>query len=374
MSSPDAALQAQAQAMAEKALAALPPDARAAKLDKVKEGILKRLRAQANGAAPTPPPATQSARAPLPDGGSASPAPPPPPDATLKPVEKLQGVEMCGDEMWFANSTFRRQLQEKVAVAHAEQKILVGPPSEEIRRICPGGGRILGAGAVLRLGGSMLGGYGDGDVAYAYRQLSRALHPDKNPGVPEAANAFRRLSEAADELRLGLADARGVLKSLCEATGGRLTAVLMERPQEALVAEASRLFFGVVGLTGEGEVPSEARDRAIAYFSASQAFNGCEAQVLSTMWYESPHLLDSLARAPMRAAYDCAPKRLRAQFVCALSRVAVAEARRFDGLRGNWQPLLTQYPELGLWRELRERIVARIAPKVSKWEDRKSVV
>ena len=31
-------------------------------------------------------------------------------------------------------------------------------------------GRVLGAGAVLRLGGAHLGGYGESDIAYAYRQ------------------------------------------------------------------------------------------------------------------------------------------------------------------------------------------------------------
>ena len=57
--------------------------------------------------------------------------------------------------------------------------------------------------AVLRLGGAHQGGYGEQDVAYAYRQLARALHPDKNPSIPTATAAFKRLSEAADELRQG---------------------------------------------------------------------------------------------------------------------------------------------------------------------------
>ena len=33
-------------------------------------------------------------------------------------------------------------------------------------------GRVLGAGAVLRLGGAHLGGYGESDIAYAYRQVA----------------------------------------------------------------------------------------------------------------------------------------------------------------------------------------------------------
>lgn len=32
-------------------------------------------------------------------------------------------------------------------------------------------GRVLGAGGVLRLGGAHLGGYGESDIAYAYRQV-----------------------------------------------------------------------------------------------------------------------------------------------------------------------------------------------------------
>eukprot|EP00442_Polarella_glacialis_P042045 CAMPEP_0115113486 /NCGR_PEP_ID=MMETSP0227-20121206/41401_1 /TAXON_ID=89957 /ORGANISM="Polarella glacialis, Strain CCMP 1383" /LENGTH=55 /DNA_ID=CAMNT_0002513527 /DNA_START=62 /DNA_END=225 /DNA_ORIENTATION=+ len=48
-------LEKQAQAMAEKALAALPEGARALKIGKVKEGILKRLKAQAAAASPVAP-------------------------------------------------------------------------------------------------------------------------------------------------------------------------------------------------------------------------------------------------------------------------------------------------------------------------------
>ena len=64
------------------------------------------------------------------------------------------------------------------------------------------------------------GGYGEPDIAYAYRQLSRALHPDKNREVPEAHDAFQRLSEAADELRQGLADQR---KARCPCVFATLT-------------------------------------------------------------------------------------------------------------------------------------------------------
>ena len=56
-------------------------------------------------------------------------------------------------------------------------------------------------------------------MAYAYRQLSRALHPDKNQGLPEAADAFRRSIEAADELKAGLTEARRVLRQISDSIG-----------------------------------------------------------------------------------------------------------------------------------------------------------
>lgn len=174
MASSDAELEKQAQTMAEQALASLPEGARAAKIGKVKEGILKRLKAAAGGPSgpggpPTGAPPPGPPCAPPPPGGP----PPPPGSAPVRPaLERLPGIEMCGDEAWFADVPLRQALRESVAAAHAEQKILVGPPFEEIRRIWPGGDRVLGAGAVLRLGGSLIGGYGDSDVNYAYRRQS----------------------------------------------------------------------------------------------------------------------------------------------------------------------------------------------------------
>lgn len=54
--------------------------------------------------------------------------------------------------------------------------------------------------------------------------------------------------------------------------------------------------------------------------------------------YQEPQLLELFASSPLRIAYDCAKKRFRAQFLCALSRAAEAEARRNDScVRGSWQ-------------------------------------
>ncbi|CAE7669645.1 Rbm17 [Symbiodinium pilosum] len=160
----------------------------------VKAGILKRLQAGGNGvqrAASAPPPVPPPAP---------PPAPPPPPEPEPEVKSCVEGVELFGDVCWFADLELRGRLLEEVKQAHAAEKILVALPSEEIPRILTKkGGQVLGAGAVLRLGGVHHGGYGESDINYAYRQLSRALHPDKNPGIEEAHDAFKRLGEAAED-------------------------------------------------------------------------------------------------------------------------------------------------------------------------------
>merc|ERR1711920_359377 len=85
-----------------------------------------------------------------------------------------------------------------------------------------------------------------------------------------------------------------------------------------------------------------------------------------------------------RTAYDCAPKRYRAEFLCALNRATLAEAvRHSDCIRGDWQGIMMQFPELGLLRELREMIKLKVfakdaeekkEDKSSKWDDDKPQV
>ncbi|CAE8614749.1 unnamed protein product, partial [Polarella glacialis] len=249
-----------------------------------------------------------------------------------------------------------------VAEAHKEQKILVGLPSDEVVRICPEDGRVLGAGAVLRLGGAHLGGYGESDIAYAYRQLSRALHPDKNPDLDKAPAAFHRLSEASEELRQGLDAQRAALQQLVAAMGGTATPQMLERPQEALFAEATRMLCAVCGIVGEGEVSAVAQGRAFLSFSrSSKMFYSCQIKTLLTEWFEKTQLLDLYASVPVRTAYDCAPKRYRGQFLCLLNRAVIAEAKRFnDCVRGSWPTIMQTFPELGLWRDLRQAIQSRV--------------
>ncbi|CAE7227401.1 Rbm17 [Symbiodinium sp. CCMP2456] len=371
-------LEKQAREMAEKALASLPAAARAAKLDSVKAGILKRLQAGSVSRSPAPAPAP--------------PAPPPPPpqpepspegpEGCGKTAGQVEGVELFGDVQWYADSELRARILEDVRQAHAAEKILVASPMEEIPRILPKNGQVLGAGAVLRLGGVHHGGYGESDINYAYRQLSRALHPDKNPGIEEAHDAFKRLGEASEELRGILQESRKALQSLCHVTqGGPASAESLERPQCALLAEASRLLAAVIALSGEG-MPSEAAlRRSTAAFVAQPAFQGCRPQELLGKWYQESHLLDLFTKAPLRIAYDCSQKPFRAQFLCSLSRAAEAEANRNDScVRGSWHQVMAQFPELGLWKELQDKIRSRIwasgaaaagkRSRNSKWDDK----
>lgn len=366
-------LDRQAQALAEKALEKLPVAVRALKLPKVKEGILKRLReqgqaqgrpaagGQAQAAAPAAAPAESQPAPPVPEEPAAPQPPPPPPPAEQIMFEEIPGVEACGDERWFADIYTRRALRDSVAAGHAEQKILVGPAAEEIRRICPSDGRTLGAGGVLRLGGALLGGYSEADIAYAYRQLSRALHPDKNQDIPEAHLAFKRLSEAVEELRQSLLEARANLELLCATMGRAAVPELLERPQEGLFAEATRLLSAILSFSGEGEASSEPAARTLTAFAASEAFAKCHPQALLSEWFNGRRLIELFTVPTVRTAYDCSPKRFRAQFLCLLNRAALAEAKRQNEcVRGNWTQIMQTYPELGLWRQFLDKVKERV--------------
>ncbi|CAJ1351927.1 unnamed protein product [Effrenium voratum] len=144
--------------------------------------------------------------------------------------------------------------------------------------------------------------------------------------------------------------------------GGTATESMLERPQEALFAEASRLLCAVCGIVTEGEVPHAAQARAQMKFQrSSRMFYSCHMQTLMTEWFERTHLLDLYASVPIRTAYDCAPKCFRAQFLCLLNRAAMAEAKRFnDCVRGSWPKIMQTFPEMGLWRELRQAVHARV--------------
>ena len=142
----DEDLELQAKAMAEKTLpTSLPPAARAAKLPAITQKILERLRKQRDEA--EKPKANPTPGATGPGSEEVKPAPPPPPEGKpfAAPV-RIDGVELFGDELWFDDPDTRKRLRDSVIEAHREEKILVGPPADEVERICPSNGRILGAG------------------------------------------------------------------------------------------------------------------------------------------------------------------------------------------------------------------------------------
>lgn len=181
--------------------------------------------------------------------------------------------------------------------------------------------------------------------------MARALHPDKNPTIPTAGAAFKRLSEAADELRQGLTEQRNALKTLVAFAGRSATAEMLERPQEAIFAEATRVLYTVATTAGEGHIDRLALNRAAT-------FNSQKALLLASEWFQKPGLLDGFGGTPVRTSYDCAPKRYRAQFLCLINRLLLVEARQFgDGhIRAGWNSIMQNFPELALWREFREHL------------------
>lgn len=346
--------------MVEKTLGRLPEDEATTKIAKLTEGSFKRHKEDI-----TTGDGTRIALNAAPANNMSPPLVTPPisgtPFRAKEPAVKLEGIELCGDEAWFADPGVRRILQESVIAVHAEQKILVGTPADEIKRICPSEGPLPSAGAVLRLGSTHLGGYGEADIAYAYRQLSRLVHPEKNSDIVEAPIAFKRLTEAVDELQQGLMNTRAMLQSLCMAMGSAPAPEMLERPQGLFFAEATRLLYAVLGLSGEGKVVGPALDRALPAFASSPVYSNCQAQRLLSDWYDQPHLLDVFANPPLRMAYDCSPKRLRAQFLCALNRTMLSEAKRHrDCVRGTWQAIMMQFPEMGLWRDFLDKLKSRV--------------
>eukprot|EP00927_Polykrikos_kofoidii_P018318 TRINITY_DN18477_c0_g1_i1.p1 TRINITY_DN18477_c0_g1~~TRINITY_DN18477_c0_g1_i1.p1 ORF type:complete len:339 (-),score=46.50 TRINITY_DN18477_c0_g1_i1:211-1083(-) len=93
----------------------------------------------------------------------------------------------------------------------------------------------------------------------------------------------------------------------------------------------------------------------------SAPYVGCQPPLLLSTWFNSNTLLDLCGSPPLRAAYDCSPKRFRAQFLCLLNRAVLAEAVRSQGcVRRGWSQVLEAFPELTLWRNLRDGLSQRV--------------
>lgn len=153
--------------------------------------------------------------------------------------------------------------------------------------------------------------------------------------------------------------------------GGPVTEEMLERPQLALFAEATRLLAGVLGLAGEGVEPAaQIQHRALITLSSSGRYHKCDAQVLQSLWFENPHLLECFSGKEVRTAYDCSPKHLRANFLCSMNRATLIEEIKYGGVRAVWQGVLMQFPEISLWRDLRDQLRARSAEKAGKWDSK----
>ena len=111
------------------------------------------------------------------------------------------------------------------------------------------------------------------------------------------------------------------------------------------------MLYTVATTAGEGHIDRLALNRAAT-------FNSQKALLLASEWFQKPGLLDVFGGTPVRASYDCAPKRYRAQFLCLINRLLLVEARQFgDGhIRAGWNSIMQNFPELALWREFREHL------------------
>merc|ERR1711924_465440 len=101
-------------------------------------------------------------------------------------------------------------------------------------------------------------------------------------------------------------------------------------------------------------------NRGLQAFGTAKSHSRCQAVVLGKEWWDGVQLLNYFADKQMSTAYDCAPKRFRAQFLCALNRNVLAEAKRNqDCVRGSWHNVM-MFPEINIWRELRDRLKTRV--------------
>eukprot|EP00913_Durusdinium_trenchii_P022162 g20823.t1 len=130
---------------------------------------------------------------------------------------------------------------------------------------------------------------------------------------------------------------------------------MLERPQEAIFAEACRLLHLVSTTAGEGHIDRVALNRAAA-------LNSQKALLLASEWFKKTTLLELFGGTSVRASYDCAPKRYRAQFLCLLYRLLLIETRQFGELscRPAWTKILQNFPELALWQDFRERLQCHV--------------
>ena len=156
----------------------------------------------------------------------------------------------------------------------------------------------------------------------------------------------------------GLTEQRNTLQLLVALAGRSCTPEMLERPQEAIFAEATRVLYSVAVSAGEGHIDRQALARAAAS-------NSQKALHLANSWFQKPQLLEIYGQTPVRTAYDCAPKRYRAQFLCLINRLLLVDSRHFGTLRQPWEQIFQNFPELQLWRDFREQLLVHL------WDNRR---
>lgn len=179
---------------------------------------------------------------------------------------------------------------------------------------------------------------------------------------------FQRFAAAAEKLPRAQHDAAAALQVLAAALSSDVNENMARKLPEALFSEASRLLFAIIGFTCEGTYPAALRGRMVARAAQSPTWPGVAPQALLGQWFNVPSLLTVFSGTAMREAFKAAQKRFRAQFLCALSRIAFLEVgqqevRQGRLLRMAWAKVLETFPEVAQVRAILGHIRRRC------WED-----
>lgn len=264
---------------------------------------------------------------------------------------------MLGDDGWFAD---REKLNALASLldnrAQAQAAVMVASPHEEVCRMFPGCDEpLVPATVVLKVGGDPGArvAFGEEEIAGAYRKLSRAVHPDKTRGIENSDDAFKRLKEAADELRHDVKAAQELVREveqlLCDQP---VDESLLKRPHAMLFATILRYLMVLVGLIGEGSCEDAHRKRAALAIRQASGAEALRTSDITESWLAATRLLERMGTSTVRHSFECVPAQYQAQFVCVLSRVMLVEEAPGELVRPQWRDVLVLFPEMRTWRHL----------------------
>jgi len=120
--------------------------------------------------------------------------------------------------------------------------------------------------------------------------------------------------------------------------------------REALLRQGMRLLYAVLSFNGEGSIPNNMRGPMVTKACVHPAFGGrINPQKVTSDWCNSKMLLDLFSTASLREAFVLAERKVQAQFVCTLLRVASLEASYMfaDPIRTEWKKVMQVFPEMG---------------------------